>query len=96
MGVILSKIKDRSKAPKAVVLKHPTPGLTLISQRRGGKFPYQRVKDIIDREQTGLLSQGDREMPIWWPIFHSVESDQNWGEVRLDASTRHVESIQQK
>jgi mono/diheme cytochrome c family protein len=89
-------VDGKGHGPDSVVLKHPTPDLTLISHRRGGKFPYQRVKDIIDGEKTGLLSQGEREMPIWGPIFHAVESDQDWGEVRLDAITRHVESIQQK
>ena len=38
----------RGHGPDSVVLKHPTPDLTLISQRGGGKFPYQRVRDIID------------------------------------------------
>ena len=86
----------RGHGPDSVVLKHAVPDVTLISQRSGGKFPYQRVKEIIEGERTGLLSQGDREMPIWGPIFHEVESDQDWGEVRLDAITRHMESIQQK
>jgi len=89
-------VDGKGHGPDSVVLKHPTPDLTLISQRRGGRFPYQRVKDIIDGENTGLLLQGDREMPIWGPVFHEVESDQDWGEVRLNAVTRHVESIQQK
>jgi mono/diheme cytochrome c family protein len=86
----------RGHGPDSVVLKHAVPDLTLISQRNGGKFPYQRVKEIIEGEKTGLRSQGDREMPIWGPIFHQVESDQDWGEVRLDAITKHMESIQQK
>lgn len=87
-------LDGKGHGPDSVVLKHPTPDLTLISQRTGGKFPYERVKDIIDGEKPGLLSQGDREMPIWGPIFHAVESDQDWGEVRLNAVIRHVESIQ--
>ena len=86
----------RGHGPDAVVLNHPVPNLTLISQRSGGKFPYQHVKEIIEGKKPGLLSQGDREMPIWGTIFHEVESDQDWGEVRLDAITKHVESIQQK
>ena len=86
----------RGRGPDSVVLKHPVPDVTLISRRSGGKFSYQRVKEIIEGERTGLLSQGDLEMPIWGPIFHEVESDQDWGEVRLDAITRHMESIQQK
>jgi len=86
----------RGHGPDSVVLRHPVPDVTLISRRSGGKFPYRRVKEIIEGERTGLLSHGDREMPIWGPIFHEVESDQDWGEVRLDAITRHMESIQQK
>ena len=86
----------RGHGPASVALKHPVPDLTLISQRSGGKFPYQHVKEVIEGKKLGLLSQGDRGMPIWGTIFHEVESDQDWGEVRLDAITKHVESIQQK
>ena len=86
----------RGHGPDAVVLKHPVPDLTLISQRSGGKFPRQRVREIIEGKEPGLLAHGAPEMPIWGPIFHEVESDQDWGEVRLDAITKHMESIQQK
>jgi mono/diheme cytochrome c family protein len=89
-------VDGRGHGPDSVVLKHPVPDLTLISQRSGGKFPFQRVKEIIDGKEPGLHAHGDREMPIWGPIFHEVESDEDWGEVRLDAITKHMESIQQK
>jgi len=84
----------RGHGPASVALKHPVPDLTLISQRSGGKFPYQRVKEIVEGKEPGSPAHGDREMPIWGPIFHEVESDQDWGEVRLDAITKHIESIQ--
>ena len=86
----------RGHGPASVALKHAVPDLTLISQRNAGKFPYQRVKEIIEGKQPGPLAHGDREMPIWGPIFHEVEADQDWGEVRLDAITKYIESIQQK
>ena len=86
----------RGHGPDSVVLKRPVPDVTLISQRSGGKFPFQRVKQIIKGEKDGLPSQGDRAMPIWGPIFHEVESDQDWGEVRLDTVTRHLEAIQRR
>jgi mono/diheme cytochrome c family protein len=86
----------RGHGPDAVVVHHPVPDLTLISQRGGGRFPYQRVKEVIEGNEPGPLANSDREMPIWGPAFHEVESDQDWGEVRLAAITKHVESIQQK
>src|SRR5450755_3179984 len=86
----------RGHGPASVALKHAVPDLTLISQRNGGKFPYRRVKEIIEGKEPGPLAHGDREMPIWGPIFHEVELDEDWGEVRLDAITKHMESIQQK
>ena len=86
----------RGHGPASVALKHAVSDLTLISQRNGGKFPYEHVKEIIEGKQSGPLAHGDREMPIWGPIFHEVESDQDWGEVRLDAITKYLESIQQK
>jgi len=89
-------VDGRGHGPDSVVLQHQVPDLTLISQRSDGKFPYLRVKEVIVGEKTGVLSQPNREMPIWGPIFHEVESDQDWGEVRLEAITKHVESIQQK
>jgi mono/diheme cytochrome c family protein len=42
----------RGHGPASVALKHRVSDLTLISQRNGGKFPYQRVKEIIERERT--------------------------------------------
>ncbi len=86
----------RGHGPDSVVLRHPVADLTLISRRSGGKFPYQSVKEIIEGRKNELRSQSDREMPAWGPIFHEVDADQDWGEVRMDAITKHVESIQQK
>jgi mono/diheme cytochrome c family protein len=86
----------RGRGPAAAALKYAPPDLTLISQRNGGKFPFQRVKGIIEGKIDGSIAHSDREMPMWGPTFHEVESDQDWGEVRLDAATKHLESIQQK
>jgi mono/diheme cytochrome c family protein len=86
----------RGHGPASAVLKEQLEDLTLILKRNGGKYPEQRVKDFIEGKQPGPLAQGSREMPIWGPIFHQVEADQDWGEVRLAAVTKYLESIQQK
>lgn len=86
----------RGHGPASGALKDAVPDLTLISKRSGGKFPYQRVRDLIEGKKSGPLAHGSREMPIWGPVFHEIDSDEDWGEVRLDAITKHVDSIQQK
>lgn len=86
----------RGHGPAAVALKGAVPDLTLISQRNRGKFPYQRIKETIAGKQSGPTAHGNREMPVWGPIFHEIEADQDWGEVRLDAVTKYLKTIQQK
>ena len=39
-------------------------------------------------------SHGSREMPIWGPIFHQIESDVDRGNVRLENLVKYLESIQ--
>ncbi len=82
----------RGHGPAAMSLKRTLPDLTLISQRNAGKFPFQRTRDFID----GKKSAHSDLMPTWGPVFHEIEADQDWGEVRLDAITHYIESIQQK
>ncbi len=41
-----------------------------------------------------LSSHGSREMPIWGSIFHQIEEDVDWGNVRLENLVKYLESIQ--
>ena len=89
-------VDGRGHGPASVALKHGAPDLTRISHRNGGTFPFRRVKDIIEGKESGPLAHGNREMPVWGPIFHEFESDMDFGEARLDAVTKTVEAMQQK
>lgn len=86
----------RGHGPASTSLKRSIPDLTLLSQRNDGKFPYRHVTDIIEGKIPAPLAHGDQQMPIWGPIFHQVEADQDWGEVRLAAVAKYLESIQQR
>jgi mono/diheme cytochrome c family protein len=86
----------RGHGPASSALKHEVPDLTRIAQRNKGRFPLQRVKAVIEGKDAGPLAHGNREMPIWGPIFHEVESDQDFGEIRLEAVAKYLESIQRK
>ena len=88
-------VEARGNGPAASALKAKIPDLTLISKRNCGVFPSERVSKIISGE-TSPVAHGSREMPIWGPIFHQVEADQDWGNVRLQELTRYLESIQRR
>ena len=89
-------VDGKGQGPVASALKHPPPDLTLISRRNGGRFPRDRVKATIAGQERSISAHGSREMPIWGPVFHQVERDQDWGEVRLENITTFLQSLQQK
>src|SRR5579864_1808133 len=41
-----------------------------------------------------ILGHGSREMPVWGPIFHQIQEDRDYGEVRLQNITDYLKSIQ--
>ena len=85
----------KGSGPVAPALVSKVPDLTTIAERSGGIFPEQRVRKIIAGDEI-FMSHGSREMPVWGPIFHQVEEDQDLGEVRLQNLTKYLESIQRK
>jgi mono/diheme cytochrome c family protein len=85
--------QGKGDGPVAPALSAKMPDLTTIAQRNGGVFPTNRVRKIIMGEDS-ILGHGSREMPVWGPIFHQVERDRDYGEVRLQNVTDYLKSIQ--
>jgi mono/diheme cytochrome c family protein len=88
-------VKARGNGPAAAGLKVKVPDLTGIGKRNGGKFPADRMREIIAGEDR-IAAHGSQAMPVWGPIFHQVEADQDWGQVRLENLTKYLASIQQQ
>jgi mono/diheme cytochrome c family protein len=65
--------------PVAAWLKVEVPDLTLIEQRAGGKFPRERVEQIIDGRFV-IGSHGSRTMPIWGEDFAHTQTGNPDGE----------------
>ena len=86
----------RGRGPATIALKDRVPDLTQVARSNGGVFPSSRVKAEIAGTGEGPAAHGSREMPIWGPIFHNFEWDQDLGEVRLENVTNYLQSIQQK
>lgn len=62
----------RGNGPAAIALKTPPADLTTLAKRHGGKFPYEYVSDVL-RFGTRIVSHGSSDMPIWGPVFDSVD-----------------------
>jgi mono/diheme cytochrome c family protein len=83
----------RGDGPMAAALKTTVPDLTVLAKNHGGEFPANRVRRMIAGDEI-VASHGSREMPIWGPIFHQIEWDQDLGNVRLENLVKYLESIQ--
>jgi mono/diheme cytochrome c family protein len=90
-------LDGRGSGPVSEALKGEVPDLTRLSQRNDGVFPAIHVRNTIMFGTDALLpAHGSKEMPIWGPIFHQIEFDRDLGHVRLENTTRYLESIQRK
>jgi Cytochrome c len=83
----------KGNGPMVSALKTKAPDLTVLAKNNGGKFPSARVRSQIMGDDVAL-SHGSREMPVWGPIFHQIESDQDFGNVRLANLLKYLESLQ--
>ncbi len=87
-------ISGRGDGPVSKVLKVPPADLTRISTRHGGQFPAAEVKRIIMGEDV-VTAHGGREMPLWGPVFRSVE-DPGVAELRVANLVIYLERLQEK
>lgn len=88
-----------SQAAKRAVLGYVSVDLTQISQRNGGEFPREKVRDAIDgRNRIAAHFSGD--MPRWGQRYSLDEagSAQAGARVqgRISALVDFIESIQEK
>jgi mono/diheme cytochrome c family protein len=88
-------VNGSGDGPVAPALKTKVPLLTTLALRNHGTFPTARVRRIIAGDEDHA-AHGSREMPVWGPIFHQIENDQDLGYVRLQNVTEYLISIQQK
>lgn len=86
-------VAGKGDGPVAPALNTPIPDLSTITQRSGGVFPVARVRKIIMGDEV-IVGHGSREMPIWGPIFHQIQEDRDYGDVRLQNITDYLKSIQ--
>ena len=86
----------RGNGPAAIILKTAPPDLTTLAKRHGGKFPYEYVSDVV-RFGTRFAAHGSSDMPIWGPVFRSMENyDEAAVQRRIKALSDYLASLQEK
>jgi mono/diheme cytochrome c family protein len=86
----------RGDGPAASVLKTTPPDLTTLAKRHDGKFPYDYVSDVL-RFGTRINAHGSSDMPIWGPIFGSMDNyDLAAVRKRIKDLSDYLVSLQQK
>src|SRR5215475_14268096 len=69
--------------PVALSLKKAPPDLTTIMARHKGVFPRGEIRDVIANGWPEIPAHGSREMPVWGPTFHALDSSDRAAELRL-------------
>jgi mono/diheme cytochrome c family protein len=63
----------KGDGPVAIWLKKKPADLTQLQSHNGGRFPTNKIFDIIDgREEVG--THGPREMPVWGKFFKQEDT----------------------
>jgi mono/diheme cytochrome c family protein len=86
----------KGDGPAAAALKSPPSDLTLLTKSNSGKFPSERVMSIL-RGQATVTAHGNRDMPVWGPVFwHISQGHESEVQQRIVNLTHYIESLQAK
>lgn len=87
----------KGTGPAVVALKTPPPDLTTLAKRsEGGKFPRDHVAAIL-RNGTEVTAHGSSDMPIWGPLFKSLDPNHDVTvQQRIKNLNDYLESLQAK
>jgi hypothetical protein len=66
-------LDGKGHGPAAPALKSKVADLTLLTKRVKGEFPRDRVRDILEGQETPA-AHGSNELPVWGPVFHQLEA----------------------
>lgn len=86
----------RGNGPAAAALKSPPPDLRTLSMRHGGEFPEDYVIGVV-RFGYPFSAHGSSDMPIWGPLFSSLENGNEVGiRQRIKNLCDYLASLQDK
>jgi hypothetical protein len=57
-------------------------------------FPRGTIRDIIANGSPDIPAHGSRQMPVWGPVFHALDSSDRAADLRLANIVEYLSSIQ--
>jgi mono/diheme cytochrome c family protein len=84
----------KGHGPVAKALKTAPPDLTTIVARNHGVFPRATIRDVIANGSPDIPAHGSRQMPVWGPAFHALDSSDRAADLRLANIVEYLSSIQ--
>lgn len=85
----------KGDGPAASALKQAPADLTTLAKRHGGKFPTDYVMNVL-RNGVKAPAHGSAEMPVWGPLFASMDQNDAVVNLRITNLTKYLESLQVK
>jgi mono/diheme cytochrome c family protein len=87
----------RGNGAVAMFLRRPPADLTQIAKRNKGKFPAERVFQLIDGRQ-GVKAHGESQMPVWGDAFAKTTTDSDAASIKakISALVDYLASIQER
>jgi hypothetical protein len=84
----------RGGGPVAAALHTRPADLTTIARRNGGAFPKARVEAMVTQGTAGPEAHGTTEMPVWGPVFGSLDPSEARVKTRIANLVTYIDSIQ--
>jgi len=86
-------IDGKGNGPAASALKAPPTDLTQFSRRNNNKYNDLKMRNIIGNTDV-VGAHGNSEMPVWGDIFKSISANETFGQMRVDALVKYLQTIQ--
>lgn len=86
----------KGDGPASSALKLAPADLTALASKNGGKYPAAKVTSVLSG-QANLAAHGNKEMPVWGPIFFRIsQGHESEVQMRIANLNHYIESLQAK
>jgi mono/diheme cytochrome c family protein len=84
----------KGSGPVAASLRTPPADLTGLARRNRGTFPRTEVMSFVTGTGRPVTTHGPGDMPVWGPIFRSLEISDPRVKIRIENIVDYIEMLQ--